>query len=56
MNKRQKMTKELAGKVREAVDAGGWDAVRRDMPEAWEIIVAARKDAGKFVDQCVDRD
>lgn len=56
MSKRQKMTKELAGKVREAVDAGGWDAVRRDMPEAWAAIIQARKDSRQYVDQCVDRD
>lgn len=56
MRKKLVITKEMSRKVREAVDAGGWDAVRRDMPDAWEIIVAARKESSEFVDQCVDRD
>ena len=56
MGKKPAMTKELCRKVREAVDAGGWDAVRRDMPEAWAAIIQARKDSRQFVDQCVDRD
>ena len=55
MSKKPAMTKELARKIREAVQAGGWDAVRRDMPHAWAAIVEARKNDRQYIDQCVDQ-
>ncbi len=39
--------------LRRTVDAGGWDAVRRD-PVLAAIVEARKRESRKYVDECVD--
>lgn len=48
------MSKEQLKMLRELVDAGGWDAVRRH-PELWAAWQKDREVARRYVDQVVDR-
>jgi hypothetical protein len=50
------MTAHQAEEIRKIVQAGGWDAIRRDRPDLWSAELQRRREAKAWVDANIDCD